>query len=61
VKWEGFTHEENTWESYENVSETAHELLKEFYDKNPMMEKDGRFEKDGKSRKDKKKRRGRRK
>jgi hypothetical protein len=45
VKWEGFPHEENTWESFDNVSESAMDLLKEFYDKNPTMEKDGRYEK----------------
>jgi hypothetical protein len=43
VKWEGFTREENTWEMYENVAESAYELLEEFYGKFPMMEKDKRF------------------
>jgi hypothetical protein len=43
VKWEGFTHEENTWESYENIAELAYELLEEFYGKFPAMEKDKRF------------------
>jgi hypothetical protein len=42
-KWEGFSHEENTWECYDNVTESAHELLEEFYGNNPAMEKDGRF------------------
>ena len=42
-KWEGFTHEENTWESYENVKESAEDLLKEFYEKNPAMERDSRY------------------
>jgi hypothetical protein len=31
VKWKGFTHEENTWQSYENVAESAYELLEEYY------------------------------
>jgi hypothetical protein len=53
VKWEGFTHEENTWESYDNVKESAEDLLKEFYDKNPTMERDGRY---GKEKIEKKKR-----
>jgi len=57
VKWEGFSHEENTWESYENVAESAYELLKEYYEKNPMMEKDGRFEKNKKRGKIKKRKR----
>jgi len=43
VKWEGFTHEENTWEKYENIAETAYELLEEFYGKFPAMERDKRF------------------
>jgi hypothetical protein len=43
IKWEGFTHEENTWETYENVAESAYELLREFYGKFPAMEKDKRF------------------
>ena len=46
VKWEGFTHEENTWESYDNVKESAEDLLKEFYEKNPTMEKDSRYGKE---------------
>jgi len=45
-KWEGFTHEENTWESYENVKESAEDLLKEFYEKNPTMERNGRYGKE---------------
>jgi len=43
VKWEGFPHEENTWESYDNVVEFTYEVLEEYYKKNPMMEKDSRF------------------
>jgi len=43
VKWEGFTQEENTWESFDNVNESAPNLLKEFYEKNPTMGKDGRY------------------
>jgi len=43
VKWEGFPHEENTWESYDNIAESAYEVLEEYYKKNPMMEKDSRF------------------
>jgi len=57
VMWEGFSQEENTWESYENVAESAYELLKEYYEKNPMMEKDGRF---GKGKKEKVKKRKKR-
>ena len=46
VKWEGFTHEENTWESYDNVKQSADNLLKEFYEKNPTMEKYSRYGKE---------------
>jgi len=55
VKWEGFPHEENTWESYDNVAESAYEVFEEYYRKNPMMEKDGRFGKNKPKEKVKKK------
>jgi len=42
-KWRDFSHEENTWEIYENVVDSNPRLLEECYKKNPMMEKDGRF------------------
>jgi len=45
VKWKDFMQEENTWESYENVAEHNMELLKDFYKRNPGMERDGRFKK----------------
>jgi len=44
VKWKDFTHEENAWESYENVMEHGRELLEAFYEKNAGMARDGRFE-----------------
>jgi hypothetical protein len=43
VKWEGYSHDENTWETYENVSECSLDLLKEYYGKNPPMKKDGHY------------------
>ena len=43
VKWKDFTHEENTWESYENVMDHDEGLLEEFYAKNGSIERDGRF------------------
>jgi hypothetical protein len=46
VMWEGFTHEENTWESYDNIKESAEDSLKEFYEKNHTMEKEGRYGKE---------------
>ena len=43
VKWEGYSHEDNTWETYENVMENAEKLLAEYYEKHANMEKDTRF------------------
>jgi hypothetical protein len=37
VKWRGFTHDDNTWESYDNVVEYDNKLLQDFYDKNPAL------------------------
>jgi len=43
VKWESYSHNENMWETYENVLECSLDLLKVNYGKNPTMERDGRF------------------
>ena len=43
LKWEGYSHDENTWETYENVAESSMDLLKDYYGKNPMIERDGRY------------------
>jgi len=43
VNWEGYSHDEDTWETYENVSESSMDLPKEYYGKNPAIEKDGRY------------------
>jgi hypothetical protein len=45
VKWEGFTHEENTWETYEHLAKVAPELINKFYEQRPEMEKDKRWKK----------------
>jgi hypothetical protein len=43
VQWKDFSQEENTWETYENVAEHSMELLKDYYARNPTVERDGRF------------------
>jgi len=43
VKWKDFSHEENTWEMFDNVAEGNLKSLKDYYKKNPRVEKDGRF------------------
>ena len=30
IKWTGYSHEENMWESLENMNENAKELLEEY-------------------------------
>jgi hypothetical protein len=43
IKWEGYSHQENMWEMFENVNEHGRELLEEYYTGNANMEKDKRF------------------
>jgi len=43
VKWKDYTHEENTWETFDNVFKNAKELLEEYYEGNPNIEKDKIF------------------
>jgi hypothetical protein len=43
VKWEGYSYDENTWETYENVEDYSKKLLDDYYSKNPMMDRDGRY------------------
>jgi len=43
VKWKGFAQEENMWETYENVAEHDMGSLKDYYERNLAMERDGRF------------------
>jgi len=43
VNWEGFSHNDNMWETYENVLECSVELLEDYYGKNPLVERDWRF------------------
>jgi len=44
VKWEGYSHDENMWETYENILECSSDLLKDYYGQNPTIERDRRFE-----------------
>jgi hypothetical protein len=43
VKLEGYSHDGNTWETYENVLECSFDLLREHSSKNPATEKDRHF------------------
>jgi hypothetical protein len=43
VKWEGYSHDENMWETYENVLKCSLELLKDYYGKNPLIKRYGRY------------------
>jgi len=43
VKWRHCMQEENTWETYENVAHHDMGLLKNYYERNLAMERDGRF------------------
>jgi len=43
VKWRGYSHDENTWETYENVSENSTDMWWQFCHNNPTIERDGRF------------------
>ena len=58
VKWKEFTHEENTWETYENVAEHNLKLLEDFYERNPEMEKDRRFQRKGKGKQTRRRKKG---
>jgi len=46
VGCEGYSPEENMWETFENVDENAIPLLEEYYVENANMEKDNRFRKE---------------
>jgi hypothetical protein len=40
VKWEGDSHDENTWEMYANISECSMNMLGDYYGMNPLIERD---------------------
>jgi hypothetical protein len=46
VKWKDYTHEENTWETFENVAENAEGLFKDYYQQNVNVERDKRVGKE---------------
>ena len=43
INWKGYSHDENTWETYENVFKSSMDFLKEYYSKNPAIEKEWRY------------------
>jgi hypothetical protein len=43
VRWKDYTHEEDTWETYENVSEHDTSLLEKYFNKNPAIVRHGRY------------------
>jgi len=43
VKWEGFSHDKNTWETYANVTESSKYLLKDYYAQKPTIKRDGKY------------------
>jgi len=43
VQWKGYSHNENTWKTYENVLECSSDLLKYYYGKNLGVESDGQY------------------
>jgi len=43
VIWKDLSHEENTWEMFDNVAESNLKWLEDYYKKNPRVQKDGRF------------------
>jgi len=43
VKWEEYLHDEHIWETYENVLDCSLQLLKEYFGKNPAVERHGRY------------------
>jgi hypothetical protein len=46
VRWEGCSHKETTWETFENLNENAKELWAEYYTENANMQRDKRFGKE---------------
>jgi len=46
VKWNDYSHEENTCETDQNGADSNPKLLEEYYQKNPKVEQDGRFGKE---------------
>jgi len=58
VKWKDYVQEENTWETYQNVVEHDVELLRDYYARNPAVERDGRYSKQWSGKKRVKKRSG---
>jgi hypothetical protein len=43
VKWVGYGHEENTWETYEHIADIGPDLLRKYYDEHPHITPDARM------------------
>jgi hypothetical protein len=43
VEWDKYSQDENTWERYDNVTESSLGLVKEYYGKNLAIERDRRY------------------
>jgi hypothetical protein len=43
VKWVGYGHEENTWETYEQMADIGPDLLRKYYDEHPHITPDARM------------------
>jgi hypothetical protein len=43
VKYKAYAHDENRWATYKNVVKCALDLSKDYYGKNPLIERDRRY------------------
>jgi hypothetical protein len=45
VKWVGYSHEENTWETYEHIADVGSDLLRKYYAEHPHSTPDAQMTK----------------
>jgi hypothetical protein len=43
VKWAGYGHDENTWETYAHMTDIGPNLVQQYYDEHPHVAPDARF------------------